>query len=162
MAPAHDRRSILARVILLVSGALLLVACGTGVRAQTVPTVPPQPTPDKTMDAVIRGLVTIVAPTATGASQPPRPTPTLGAAARPTSPPAAAAAPSPTRPLPTATDHPAPTRTAAPWTPTRVADVAPPTATVAVPTPTTAPVVRIATATATRIVIPTALPNRVQ
>ncbi len=41
-----------------------LVGCGQNARAQTA-TPPPQPTADKTVDAVVRGFVTIVVPTAT-------------------------------------------------------------------------------------------------
>jgi len=47
-----------------------LVGCGQNARAQTA-TPPPQPTADKTVDAVVRGFVTIVVPTAT---RPPAPT----------------------------------------------------------------------------------------
>ncbi len=44
----------------------LCTACNTSVRAQPIPTVPPQPTPNKTLDAVVRGL--IVPPTPTRAT----------------------------------------------------------------------------------------------
>jgi hypothetical protein len=42
---------------------LLAGGCSGSARAQTPPLLP-QPTPDRTMDAVIRGLVTVVLPTA--------------------------------------------------------------------------------------------------
>src|SRR5205085_11123268 len=42
-----------------------LAACGGKARAQTDPPLI-QPTPDPTMDAVVRGLVTFVIPTPTG------------------------------------------------------------------------------------------------
>ena len=44
-----------------------VAGCGGKARAQTDPPLI-QPTPDPTMDAVVRGLVTIVVPTATGAA----------------------------------------------------------------------------------------------
>ena len=51
--------------LLLALALILLAGCSRQARAQTLPTPLPQPTPDKTMDAVIRGLITIVVPTAT-------------------------------------------------------------------------------------------------
>lgn len=44
---------------------LVVAGCGVNARAQPIPTVPAQPTPDKTMDAIVRGLVTVVLPTPT-------------------------------------------------------------------------------------------------
>ena len=46
-----------------------LAGCGRDARAQPA-TPPPQPTPDKTVDAVVRGLVTIAVPTVTRAPAP--------------------------------------------------------------------------------------------
>lgn len=57
-----------------------LAGCGQSARAQTG-TPPPQPTPDKTVDAVVRGLVTIIVPTAT---RPPAPTAAPQRVVRPT------------------------------------------------------------------------------
>jgi hypothetical protein len=45
---------------------MTLTACNNAnARAQPMPTVPPQPTPDRTVDAVVRGIVTIPLPTTT-------------------------------------------------------------------------------------------------
>ncbi len=83
--------------LLLALALILLAGCSRQARAQTLPTPLPQPTPDKTMDAVIRGLVTVVVPT-------------------PTRPPAAAATAAPARSEPA----PRPAQVAATSTPTRV------------------------------------------
>jgi hypothetical protein len=55
------------RLILCLIVVLLNAGCNTSARAQPMPTVPPQPTLDKTMDAVVRGLITVTRPTATQA-----------------------------------------------------------------------------------------------
>jgi hypothetical protein len=42
---------------------VVLTGCDAQARANSVPTFIPQPTPNRTMDAVVRGLVTVVVPT---------------------------------------------------------------------------------------------------
>lgn len=95
--------------------------CGVRVRAQAIPTPLAQPTPDKTMDAVIRGLVTVVLPTPTRSAPAPTAIPrsTLAiprptALGQPTTPPTATLSPIPSADSP-------PTRLATPT-------AAPPTA----------------------------------
>jgi hypothetical protein len=44
---------------------ILTAGCNGNVRAQPIPTVPAQPTPNRTVDAVVRGIVTVALPTTT-------------------------------------------------------------------------------------------------
>ena len=70
-APQDARPALVSQVglpgLLLALALILATGCGGNARAQTLPTPLPQPTPNRTMDAVIRGLVTVVVPTATRA-----------------------------------------------------------------------------------------------
>ena len=74
-ANAHAIRTWHLLLVLLLLFAGLASACERRVQAQTVPI--PQPTPDKTMDAVVRGRVTIVRATPIPTAAPPAPTPAV-------------------------------------------------------------------------------------
>lgn len=66
--PNLPRRSASTGFAVAVTCATLVMgtACNTNARAQPIPTVPPQPTLNKTMDAVVRGLLpTATRPTST-------------------------------------------------------------------------------------------------
>jgi hypothetical protein len=108
--------------LLLALALILVTGCGGNARAQTLPTPIPQPTPDRTMDAIIRGLVTVVVPTATRASGAAT---TAPAHAEP-APRAVEVSSTPTLARATSTQSPAPaTPTAPPRTPTSQATMKP-------------------------------------
>lgn len=96
-APCAPGPSQFGHYALILAVAVVLLGCSPNVRAQPMPTPLLQPTPDMTMDAVIRGLVTVVAPTTT--RQPATPLPRTQA-------------PAPRAPTATATWTPAPSVTA--------------------------------------------------
>ena len=90
-SPIRPRRGVSAGFVVALACVTVLIgtACNSSARAQPIPTVPPQPTLNKTMDAVVRGLL----PTAT------RPTATRSALEAPRDP-----APPPEPRAPTATE----------------------------------------------------------
>jgi hypothetical protein len=152
-AVTRSKPADIALWILLVAVTLASIGCGTRTRAQTLPTALPQPTPDRTMDAVVRGLVTIVVPTEThtNLAQPTTAPVTLFA-------PAAPATPRPATAVPPATAPAAPASVEASATPVRPAATPTSQAVVELPPPTRTPpppTTSTPAATATSAPVPT-------
>ncbi len=122
-------------VALVLLTAVLCTACNTSARAQLIPTVPPQPTPNRTLDAVVNGRITI-------------PTPTHATPTYPVVEPTRVAAPVPERPVATPTEantRPSlPTVTRPPAEPANVATSTPRAVPTHTPTPVTIPTATMA------------------